>query len=207
MMPQPFDPKLIDQLLEGHTTPEAITGENGLLKQLTKALLERALHAEMTHHLGHEPNARVTNTSKNARNGTSKKTMQGEFGKLQLEIPRDRIGSFEPILIPKHERRLAGFDDKILALYARGMSTRDIQEALKELYGVDVDSSLISIVTDSVLEEVKTFLTIKCTLRAWSLAISSLGSRLLGSDFGLYFRENQREQHRDEQSRVRGYRH
>lgn len=157
MKPQPFDPKLIDQLLQGHTTPEAITGENGLLKQLTKALLERALHAEMTHHLGHEPNARVTNKSKNARNGTSKKTMQGEFGKLQLEIPRDRIGSFEPILIPKHERRLAGFDDKILALYARGMSTRDIQEALKELYGVDVDSSLISIVTDSVLEEVKTW--------------------------------------------------
>jgi hypothetical protein len=75
MIPQPFDPKLINQLLEGHTTPEAITGENGLLKQLTKAILERALHPEMTHHLGHEPNARVTNTSKNARNGTSKKTM------------------------------------------------------------------------------------------------------------------------------------
>ena len=154
-MTQEFDTKLIDQLLEGRTTPEDITGEHGLLKQLTKVLLERALQAEMTHHLGHQPHARVTNDGGNARNGSSKKTMQGEFGKLTLEIPRDRAGSFEPVLIGKHERRFGDFDDKILALYARGMSTRDIQEALKELYGVDVDSSLISLVTDSVLEEVK----------------------------------------------------
>jgi putative transposase len=117
-MTQEFDTKLIDQLLEGRTTPEDITGEHGLLKQLTKVLLERALQAEMTHHLGHQPHARVTNDGGNARNGSSKKTMQGEFGflapqqhltglgrKLTLEIPRDRAGSFEPVLIGKHERR------------------------------------------------------------------------------------------------------
>ena len=85
--------------------------------------------------------------------------MQGEFGKLRLEIPRDRDGSFEPVLIGKHERRFTGFDDKILALYSRGMSTNDIQEVLKELYGVDVDSSLVSIVTNGVLEEIKLWQT------------------------------------------------
>jgi putative transposase len=88
-MTQEFDTKLIDQLLEGRTTPEDITGEHGLLKQLTKVLLERALQTEMTHHLGHQPHARVTNDGGNARNGSSKKTMQGEFGKLTLEIPLD----------------------------------------------------------------------------------------------------------------------
>ena len=117
----------------------------------------------MTHHLGHEPHARVQNETRNSRNGKSRKTVQGEFGKLRLEIPRDRDGSFEPVLIGKHERRFTGFDDKILALYSRGMSTNDIQEVLKELYGVDVDSSLVSIVTNGVLEEIKLFLTIRRT--------------------------------------------
>jgi putative transposase len=154
-MTQSIDPKLIDQLLQGNPTAENITGENGLLKQLTKAILERSLQGELTHHLGHEPHARVQNHTGNTRNGKSRKTVQGEFGKLTLEIPRDREGSFEPVLIGKHERRFTGFDDKILALYARGMSTNDIQEVLKELYGVDVDSSLVSLVTNEVLEEVK----------------------------------------------------
>lgn len=154
-MTQSIDPKLIDQLLQGNTSAEDITGEGGLLKQLTKAILERSLQGELTHHLGHEPNARVHNETRNTRNGKSRKTVQGEFGKLTLEIPRDRDGSFEPVLIGKHERRFTGFDDKILALYSRGMSTNDIQEVLKELYGVDVDSSLVSLVTNEVLEEVK----------------------------------------------------
>jgi putative transposase len=156
-MTQSIDPKLIDQLLEGRSNAADIAGEHGLLKQLTKAILERALQGELTHHLGHEPNARVQNKTSNTRNGKSKKTVQGEFGKLTLEIPRDRDGSFEPMLIGKHERRFTGFDDKILALYSRGMSTTDIQETLKELYGVDVDSSLVSLVTNEVLEEVKTW--------------------------------------------------
>ena len=117
----------------------------------------------MTHHLGHERHARVQNKTRNARNGSSHKIIQGEFGKLSLEIPRDRDATFEPVLVGKHERRFAGFDEKILALYARGMSTRDIQEALKELYGVDVDSSLVSLVTENVLEEIKLFLTIRRT--------------------------------------------
>ena len=154
-MTQTIDTKLVDQLLQGRNTPEEITGENGLIKQLTKNILERALQAEMTHHLGYEPHGRVKNETRNARNGSSKKTVQADFGKLELEIPRDRSGSFEPILIPKHERRFSVLDDKILALYSRGMSTNDIQESLKELYGVDVDSSLISLITNSVLEEVK----------------------------------------------------
>jgi putative transposase len=160
-MTQTIDPKLIDQLLQSNTSAEDITGENGLLKQLTKAILERSLQGEMTHHLGHEPHARVQNETRNTRNGKSRKTVQGEFGKLTLEIPRDRDGSFEPVLIGKHERRFTGFDDKILALYSRGMSTTDIQEVLKELYGVDVDSSLVSLVTNGVLEEIKLFLTQK----------------------------------------------
>jgi putative transposase len=154
-MTQTIDPKLIDQLLQSNTSAEDITGENGLLKQLTKAILERSVQGEMTHHLGHEPHARVQNETRNSRNGKSRKTVQGEFGKLTLEIPRDRDGSFEPVLIGKHERRFTGFDDKILALYSRGMSTNDIQEVLKELYGVDVDSSLVSLVTNGIIEEIK----------------------------------------------------
>lgn len=207
-MTQPIDPKLIDQLMQGNTSAENITGEHGLLKQLTKAILERSLQGEMTHHLGHEPHARVQNETRNSRNGKSRKTVQGEFGKLTLEIPRDRAGSFEPVLIGKHERRFGDFDDKILALYARGMSTRDIQEALKELYGVDVDSSLISLVTDSVLEEVKLFLTPTAAPDGpGSLAVSPARAGLPGFGARLYFRESPRKQHRHQQGRVRRHRH
>ena len=146
---------LIDSLLADYKKPEDLIGENGLLKQLTKLLVERALDAEMSEHLGHDKNAPVTNLDGNARNGKSKKTLKGEFGELPIEIPRDRQGSFEPQLIPKHQTRWAGFDDKILSLYARGMTVREIQSHLEEMYGTEVSPTLISSVTDAVVEEVK----------------------------------------------------
>jgi len=146
---------LIDSLLAGYKKPEDLIGEHGLLKQLTKALVERALQAEMAEHLGHGKNESVTNVAKNTRNGTSSKTLKGEFGELPVEIPRDRHGSFEPQLIPKHQTRWNGFDDKILSLYARGMTVREIQSHLEEMYGTEVSPSLISSVTDAVIEEVK----------------------------------------------------
>jgi putative transposase len=146
---------LIDSLLSGYKKPEDLIGENGLLKQLTKALVERALAAEMEAHLGHAKNAAVTNPAGNARNGKSSKTLKGEFGELPIEIPRDRHGSFEPQLIPKHQTRWSGFDEKILSLYARGMTVREIQGHLEEMYGTEVSPTLISAVTDAVADEVK----------------------------------------------------
>jgi putative transposase len=147
--------ELIDSLLSGYKKPEDLIGENGLLKQLTKALVERALNAEMEAHLGHARNETVTNPTGNTRNGKSRKTLKGEFGELPLEIPRDREGSFEPQLIPKHQTRWAGFDEKILSLYARGMTVREIQGHLEEMYGTEVSPTLISSVTDAVADEVK----------------------------------------------------
>jgi putative transposase len=146
---------LIDSLLSGYKKPEDLIGENGLLKQLTKALVERALDAELEAHLGHAKNDTVTNPAGNTRNGKSSKKLKGEFGELPIEIPRDRHGSFEPQLIPKHQTRWNGFDDKILSLYARGMTVREIQGHLEEMYGTEVSPTLISSVTDAVIEEVK----------------------------------------------------
>ena len=146
---------LIDSLLSGYKKPEDLIGENGLLKQLTKALVERALDAEMEAHLGHAKNDTVTNPAGNTRNGKSSKKLKGEFGELPIEIPRDRNGSFEPQIIPKHQTRWNGFDDKILSLYARGMTVREIQGHLEEMYGTEVSPTLISSVTDAVIEEVK----------------------------------------------------
>ncbi len=148
-------PDLIDQLLADYQKPEDLLGEHGLLKQLTKAVVERALQAEMAAHLGHDKHEPVANPAGNARNGTSRKTLKGEFGELPIEIPRDRQGSFEPQLIPKHQTRWTGFDDKILSLYARGMTVREIQGHLEEMYGTEVSPSLISSVTDAVIEDVK----------------------------------------------------
>lgn len=148
-------PELIDELLKGYQKPEDLIGENGLLKQLTKAVLERALNAELTHHLGYEKHDPVGHNSGNSRNGTSAKTIKGEFGELVVETPRDRNSTFEPQILGKHQTRFDGFDDKILSLYARGMTTREIQAHLKEMYGVEVSPALISDVTDAVLEEVK----------------------------------------------------
>jgi putative transposase len=153
----PIDNKLIDNLLKDYKTPEDILGDNGLLKQLTKAVLERAMQAELTDHLGYEPHDPAGDNSGNSRNGKSKKTLKGEFGDLPLEVPRDRNSTFDPKIVPKGQTRFSGFDDKILSLYARGMTTREIQSHLEEIYQVEVSPSLISAVTDSVIEEVKTW--------------------------------------------------
>ncbi len=147
--------ELLASLLADYKKPEDLIGENGLLKQLTKRLVEKALEAELTEHLGHDRHQTVANTSGNTRNGKSKKTLKGEFGELPIEVPRDRKGSFEPQLIPKHQTRWAGFDDKIVSLYARGMTVREIQSHLEEMYGTEVSPSLISSVTDAVADEVK----------------------------------------------------
>lgn len=145
----------IDTLLKTYKTPEEIIGENGLLQQLTKAVLQRALQAEMTLHLGHEKHSAVSNTKGNARNGLSAKTLKGEFGTMPIEVPRDRDSSFEPVIIPKGQTRFPGFDDRIISLYSRGLTTREIQGHLEEIYGVEVSPALISTVTDAVAEEVK----------------------------------------------------
>ena len=147
--------ELIDRLLADYKKPEDLIGENGLLKQLTKRLVERALEAEMAEHLGHGKNEHVANPKGNTRNGKSKKTLKGEFGELPIEIPRDRDGSFEPQIVPKHQTRWTGFDDKILSLYARGMTVREIQAHLEEMYGAEVSPTLISTVTDAVMDEAK----------------------------------------------------
>ncbi len=147
--------ELIDSLLANYKTPEDFLGEDGILKQLTKKLIERALQAEMTAHLGHGKNESVTNVDSNTRNGYSSKTLKGDFGELPLPLPRDREGSFEPQLVRKNQTRWTGFDDKILSLYARGMSVREIQGHLEELYGTAISPGLISDVTDAVMDEVK----------------------------------------------------
>lgn len=152
-----IEKELLDRLLAdyNHLKPEELIGENGLLKQLTKGLLERALQAEMTVHLGHEKNGNLATKGGNSRNGKSAKTIKGEFGSLPIEVPRDRDSSFAPVIIPKSQTRFAGFDDKIISLYARGMTTREIQGHLEEIYGVEVSPTLISTVTDAVTNEVK----------------------------------------------------
>ena len=147
--------ELLASLLADYKKPEDLIGENGLLKQLTKLLVEKALDAELAEHLGHGKNEPVANAAGNTRNGKSKKTLKGEFGELPIEVPRDRHGTFEPQLIPKHQTRWSGFDDKILSLYARGMTVREIQAHLEEMYGAEVSPSLISSITDAVSEEVK----------------------------------------------------
>jgi putative transposase len=146
---------LLDQLLKDYQKPEDILGENGLLKQLTKAVLERAMQAELTHHLGYDKHSPSGNNSGNSRNGKSKKTLKGDFGSLPLEVPRDRASTFEPQIVPKGQTRFEGFDDKILSLYARGMTTRQIKQHLEEIYQVEVSPSLISSVTDAITDEAK----------------------------------------------------
>jgi len=138
---------LLDQLLAGGDAAAALQ-QGGLLDSLKKALAERVLNAEMDHHLGHEEQAG------NSRNGYGRKTVATDTGKIEIEVPRDRAGSFDPQLIAKYQRRFPGFDDKIISMYARGMSTREITGHLREMYGIDVSPDLISTVTDAVLEEV-----------------------------------------------------
>ena len=151
--------ELLDELIKDYKKPEDLIGETGLLKQLTKALMERALSAELTTHLGYERHDPAGYNSGNSRNGATPKTVSGEFGQIVVETPRDRNGTFEPQILRKHQTRFEGFDDKILSMYARGMSTREIQGHLQEMYGVEVSPTLISTVTDAVMEEVRAWQT------------------------------------------------
>jgi len=137
-----MDKGLIDQLLGDYQKPEDLIGENGLLKQLTKALVERALQAELTTHLGYEKHSPEGHLSGNTRNGVSTKLLKGDFGEVEIEVPRDWQASFEPKLVGKGQTRFAGFDDKILSLYARGMTTREIQGHMEEMYQVEVSPAL-----------------------------------------------------------------
>ncbi len=146
--------EVLDKLLENYQKPEDVLGENGLLKQLTKGLLERMLGAELTSHLGYAKHDPMGYRSGNSRNGTSKKKVKADVGEIELNIPRDRESTFEPKIVPKGQTRFPGFDEKILSMYARGMTTRDIQAHLQEMYQVEVSPALISEVTDAVLEEV-----------------------------------------------------
>lgn len=148
----PSIPKeLIDQFVKGPMSAEAVQAASMAFK---KALIERALGAELSHHLGYPPGATKVDDESNHRNGASGKTVLTEDGPLRIEVPRDREGSFEPVLIPKHERRFTGFDDKIVAMYARGMTVREIQGFLAEQYGTEVSPEFISSVTDAVMAEV-----------------------------------------------------
>jgi len=143
--------ELLDQFVEGPMTAEAIQDASMAFR---KALIERALGGELSHHLGYPPGGDKPAEAGNHRNGASAKTLLTEHGPLRIEVPRDREGSFEPVLIPKHERRFTGFDNKIVAMYARGMTVREIQAFLTEQYATDVSPEFISSVTDEVMAEV-----------------------------------------------------
>jgi putative transposase len=147
--------EVIDRLLAGARSEEEIVGAGGVLAQLTKRLVERALQAELTGHLGYEPHQEPPGGVGNTRNGSTGKTLATEHGPVRIETPRDRNATFEPQLVRKGQRRFQGFDDKILALYSRGMSTRDIEAHLAEIYGVQVGRDLISRVTDAVVDDVR----------------------------------------------------
>jgi hypothetical protein len=136
---------------QGPILPEEL---DAAVRRFKKAIIERALGGELTHHLGYPPGGEKPDDTTNHRNGTGGKTVLTEDGPLRIDVPRDREGSFEPRLIGKHERRFTGFDDKILALYARGMTVREIQGFLAEMYGVEVSPDLISTVTDGIVAEV-----------------------------------------------------
>jgi putative transposase len=148
-------PEVLDELLAGYEKPDDLLGEEGLFKQLKKALLERALGAELSGHLGYEKSDPAGKGTGNNRNGYSNKTVLTDDGAIDIAVPRDRNGTFEPVIVPKGERRIEGFDERIVSLYARGMTVREIQGHLQELYGVEVSPDLISRVTDAVLDEVR----------------------------------------------------
>jgi putative transposase len=148
----PVPSEVLDQFIrQGPLSPEEL---DAAVRRFKKDLIERALGGELTHHLGYPPGGIKPDESTNHRNGTSGKTVLTDDGALAIDVPRDREGTFEPRLIAKHERRFTGFDDKILALYARGMTVRDIQGFLADMYGVEVSPDLIRTVTDSIVAEV-----------------------------------------------------
>ena len=143
----------VDILIGSDSDFSNVLGKEGLIKQLSKCILERALEAEMQAHLGYDRYER--NASENARNGSFKKNLTTENGQLELEVPRDRKGSFEPVVVKKKQTRIEGLDDKIISLYAKGMSVSDIKIQMQELYGAEISESLISRITDDVIDEVK----------------------------------------------------
>src|SRR3954454_6926755 len=147
--------EVIDELLAGASSEEELVGPGGLGAQLTKRLVERAMEVELTDHLGYEPHAEPPGGTGNTRNGSTPKTLITDHGPVAIDTPRDRDGSFEPKIVRKRQRRFEGFDEKILALYSRGLSTRDIEAHLAEIYGVSVGRDLISRVSDAVIEDVK----------------------------------------------------
>jgi putative transposase len=148
--------ELLDELLKNYKKPEDMFGENGVFKQLKKALVERALEAEMSNYLGYEKNEQSKSTG-NYRNGKTSKQVLMDEGGIEIEIPRDRAGNFEPKLIGKYQRRLTGFDDKIISMYARGMTVREIQAHIEEIYQTQVSPDLISEITDEVIGEIETW--------------------------------------------------
>ena len=156
--------EVIDELLAGARTEAEIAGPGGVLAQWTKRLIERALEVELTEHLGYEPHLEPPGGAGNTRNGSTPKTLICDQGRVPIDTPRDRNGSFEPKIVRKRQRRFVGFDDKILALYSRGLSTRDIEAHLEEMYGVKVGRELISRVTDAVMDDV----------RAWAQPLEDL---------------------------------
>lgn len=139
--------EMLNELLKDYQKPEDLLGQNGVLKQLQKRLLEKALGAELTVHLGYDKHDPAGKNTGNSRNGTTPKTMKGEFGNLELETPRDRNGSFEPQIVAKGQRRFEGYDKAIISLYSRGLTTREIEGHLLEIYGVEVSPGLVSQVT------------------------------------------------------------
>jgi putative transposase len=146
---------LLDELVDGCETAEDLLGEDGVVKQLAARLLERMLESEMTDHLGYKKHNPAGRNSGNSRNGKGGKTLKVDSGDVSIQVPRDRNGDFEPQVVRKGQRRLKGFDDKVISLYARGLTNREIQGHLQEIYGVEVSPELISRVTDAVQEEVK----------------------------------------------------
>jgi putative transposase len=154
-LPMAIRDEILEELLKEYKSPEDLIGKDGILKELTKRLVEKAMESELTHHLGYDKYSPAGKKSGNSRNGKTSKTIKGDFGELPIEVPRDRNGAFNPQIIPKHQTRFSGFDDKIISMYARGMTTRDIQDHLQEIYGVEVSADLISTVTDGVITDVK----------------------------------------------------
>lgn len=154
-MKSPIKDELLDELLKNYTEPGDLLGPNGLLTELKKRLINRVLESELTTHLGYEKHEAAPEDTSNARNGHSPKTLRTDDGKLPIKVPRDRKGTFEPALVPKHQRHFDGFDEAIISLYSRGLSVREIQEHLLEIYKVEVSTALITNATEAVTDEVK----------------------------------------------------